>query len=63
MLAPLVGVVIGVSLAALAANGNTRFTLAAQPALAVAVAAFVASGWRQPSSLPTTDTNETISPG
>ncbi len=63
VLAPLVGVVIGVSLAALAANGNTRFTLAAQPVLAVAVAAYLTSWRRQPSSLPTTETNETISPG
>ena len=63
VLAPLVGVVIGVSLAALSANGNTRFTLAAQPAIAIAAAAFVTSRRRQPSSLPTIETNDTISPG
>jgi hypothetical protein len=59
-LAPMVAVVIGVSVAALAANGNTRFTLAALPIVSVAAAAFVV---RQPSSEPTTETNETISPG
>ncbi len=63
VIGPLVAVAVGVSLAALAANGNTRFTLAAQPVLAVAVAALVTSWLPQPSSLPTTDTNETISPG
>lgn len=63
VLAPLGAVVIGVSLAALAANGNTRFTLAAQPVLAVLAAAVVLSWFGQPSSLPRIDTNETISPG
>jgi hypothetical protein len=64
VIAPLVAVAVGVSIAALAANGNTRFTLAAQPAVAIAAAAFVV--WlvrRQPGSDPTTETNETISPG
>jgi hypothetical protein len=59
-IAPMVAVVVGVSVAALAANGNTRFTLAGLPVVAVAAAAFVV---RQPSSEPTTETNETISPG
>jgi hypothetical protein len=63
VLAPLGAVVIGVSLAALAANGNTRFTLAAQPVLAVLAAAVVLSWFGQPSSLPRIDTNDTISPG
>jgi hypothetical protein len=63
-IAPLVAVVIGVSLAALVANGNTRFTLAAQPAIAVGAAAIVVVAVpRQSRSEPTTDTNETISPG
>jgi len=59
-IAPMVAVVIGVSLAALVANGNTRFTLAGLPLVAVAAAASVV---RQPSSEPTTATKETISPG
>lgn len=58
--APMVAVVVGVSVAALAAHGSTRFTLAAQPLVAVAAAAFLV---RQPSSEPTMETNETISPG
>lgn len=62
---PLVGVVVGCTLSALFAYGNTRFTLAAHPALAVLASAFVVAAWRrrQPSSLPTTETNDTISPG
>jgi 4-amino-4-deoxy-L-arabinose transferase-like glycosyltransferase len=64
-IAPLVGVVVGCTLAALAAYGNSRFTLAAQPAMAIAAAALLVAWWSrsQPSSLPTTDTNDTISPG
>jgi len=64
-IAPLVGVVVGCTLTALLAYGNTRFTLAAQPALAIAAGAFVVWVWarRQPSSSPTTATNDTISPG
>jgi 4-amino-4-deoxy-L-arabinose transferase-like glycosyltransferase len=63
-IAPLVAVAVGVSIAALSANGNTRFTLAAQPAVAIVAAAFVLWLVRgQPSSEPTTETNETISPG
>jgi hypothetical protein len=67
-IAPLVAVTAGVSIAALAANGNTRFTLAGQPAVAIAAATFMVWLARrlvrpQPSSDPTTDTNDTISPG
>jgi hypothetical protein len=61
-IAPLVGVVLGCTATALLAYGNTRFTLAAQPALAIATAALLVR-WPQPSSVPTTDTNDTISPG
>jgi 4-amino-4-deoxy-L-arabinose transferase-like glycosyltransferase len=62
---PLVAVVVGTSLAAVTAYGNTRFTLAAQPALAIAAAALVAGARPrgQSRSVPTTETNETISPG
>ena len=42
---PMVAVVGGVTLAALIAHGNTRFTLAGQPIVAVAAAAFVSSVW------------------
>jgi hypothetical protein len=44
-IAPMAAVVVGVTLAALVANGNSRFTLAGQPVLAVAAAAFVSSAW------------------
>ena len=62
---PLVGVVVGCTISALVAYGNTRFTLAAHPALAILAGVLVVAAWRrrQPSSLPTTDTNDTISPG
>src|SRR5690606_6023017 len=70
-IAPMAAVVAGATLAALAAWGNTRLTLAGQPLLACAAAAFLADrapiagrvGRGQPGSDPTTETNETISPG
>lgn len=70
-IAPMVAVAAGATLAALSAWGNTRFTLAGQPMLACAAAAVLADrvplagrvGRDQPSSDPTTETNETISPG
>jgi 4-amino-4-deoxy-L-arabinose transferase-like glycosyltransferase len=64
-IAPLVAVVVGTSITAVTAYGNTRFTLAAQPALAVAAAALVGGVLvpRQSRVVPTTETNDTISPG
>jgi hypothetical protein len=64
-IAPLVAVVVATSVTAVTAYGNTRFTLAAQPALAIAAAALAIGvlDRGQSRSVPTTDTNETISPG